>query len=129
MSFHKYTEWLHNHEFIYMYWYFAVFQKCETAALRDFIYFSRRCENKWQINVDSSTCFVFVINLMFFFQIKVVYLVQIVSLLGVCILQFFNTMIIGGLVFSFVPGAMLLMYFQVIGMKFDLFDLPIYGKM
>ena len=57
-----------THEIVYLY--FLVVQNYETATLRDFIYFSYRCENKWQINVESSTCFVFVINLMFFFSDK-----------------------------------------------------------
>jgi len=49
----------------------------------------------------------------FLCQILYVYLCHISSLLLVCVLQFFNSMIVTGFVISFVTAAMLIMWIQV----------------
>ncbi|KAL8615466.1 hypothetical protein ACOMHN_053802 [Nucella lapillus] len=45
-------------------------------------------------------------------KIQVVYGVQAVSLLAVCVVQFINTMILGSLVMSFIPATLLLMAYR-----------------
>ena len=50
----------------------------------------------------------------FFIQVRLVYLMQWLSMLGVALLQFNNPMIIGGIFFSFVPAATILNYVQVV---------------
>ncbi len=47
------------------------------------------------------------------FQIRTVYYIQLISMLAVYVLQFFNPMILGGLLFGFVPAALAISFIQV----------------
>ena len=47
------------------------------------------------------------------FQIQMLFLAQLTSLLVTCLLQFINKMILGSLVMSFIPAALLLIYLKV----------------
>ena len=49
----------------------------------------------------------------FYLQIFFVYLCHIFAMLSVCILQFFNLMIVTGFLLSFVMAAVLIMWIQV----------------
>ena len=46
-------------------------------------------------------------------QIRTIYFIQVIAMLGVCGMQFVNKMILGSLLMSFIPAALILMYIKV----------------